>query len=131
VHLDVPAALRGLSIPPLVLQPLVENAVKHGVGQQRQGGDVVVTARLGQDGAGPPALELVVRDTGAGASPAELRRGREAGVGLNNIARRLACHYGSAAALTIESEPGVGTTVEIRMPAAFKTPMDLTAEQTA
>jgi two-component system LytT family sensor kinase len=131
VHLEVPATLRGLIIPPLILQPLVENAVKHGVGQQLQGGDVVVTARLGQDGAAAPFLALVVRDTGAGASPAELRRGREAGVGLNNIARRLACHYGPAAALTVESERGVGTTVEIRMPAAFKTARDLTSEQTA
>jgi two-component system LytT family sensor kinase len=131
VRVDVPAALRGLTIPPLLLQPLVENAVKHGVGQQRQGGDVVLTARLGDIDAAAPVLTIVVRDTGVGASEAELRRGREAGVGLNNIERRLACHYGSAAALSVRSEPGVGTTVEIRMPAVFKTSLDLASRQTA
>jgi two-component system LytT family sensor kinase len=140
VRVDVPVALRALTIPSLILQPLVENAVKHGVGQQQHGGDVVVTARLDDDPGDPgdhvnrdasPMLSLVVRDTGAGASPAELRRGREAGVGLNNIARRLACHYGAASALTIASEPGAGTTVEIRMPAAFKTAGHVASEHIA
>ena len=130
VRLDVPASLRGLNIPALILQPLVENAVKHGVGQQQFGGDVVVTARLGESRV-KAVLSLVVQDTGAGASPSQLQRGREAGVGLNNIARRLACHYGANAALTIESEVGVGTRVEIRMPAAFKTAVDVAAEHTA
>jgi signal transduction histidine kinase len=130
VHLDVPASLRGLGIPALILQPLIENAVKHGIGQQRFGGDVVVTARLDESSA-KPVLSLTVHDTGAGASPSQLQRGREAGVGLNNIARRLACHYGGAAALTIESGAGVGTTVEIRMPAAFKMAVDVASEHTA
>ncbi len=138
VRLDVPLALRGLTIPSLILQPLVENAVKHGVGQQQHGGDVAVTARLDPspgdpgnqaDSAAPPVLSLVVRDTGAGASALELRRGREVGVGLNNIARRLACHYGAAATLVIKSEPSVGTTVEIRMPVASRA--TLVSEQTA
>ena len=134
VRLDVPATLRGLAIPPLILQPLVENAVKHGVGQLQHGGDVVVTARLDEDSVDhrmPGMLSLVVEDTGAGASPAELQRGREAGVGLNNIARRLACHYGAAATLMIKSEPGVGTTVEIRMPAVSRAAINLASEQTA
>ena len=119
VRIDVPQSLRSLRVPPLVLQPVVENAVKHGISPLRHGGDVTVTARLDHAG-GSRALVLVVHDTGAGASDAELRRGREVGVGLMNIERRLACQYGDTAALSIHSASGSGTTVEIRLPAEYK-----------
>ena len=116
VRIDVPAALRGLRVPPLVLQPLVENAVKHGIAPLLRGGDVTVTARL--DTAGDAsALVIVVHDTGAGVSGPELRAGRALGVGLGNVERRLACQYGGAATLAIDSGPGTGTTVQIRLPA--------------
>jgi two-component system LytT family sensor kinase len=117
VRIDVPSELRGIQIPPLLLQPLVENAVKHGIAPERRGGEVSVEARLvdaGQDGA---MLTVTVRDSGAGASREELRHGRETGVGLNNIERRLECQYGARAVLTITSAPGFGTTVKIEMPA--------------
>jgi LytS/YehU family sensor histidine kinase len=119
VQIDVPPALRSLRVPPLILQPLVENAVKHGIAPQRLGGQVTVSARL----AGPAemnALVLIVHDTGAGVTARELRAGRDRGVGLGNIERRLACQYGAAAALSIESALGEGTTVEVRIPAEFK-----------
>jgi signal transduction histidine kinase len=116
VTLDVPLALRGLRVPPLLLQPVVENAVKHGISPLRHGGDVTVTARLDVSG-GTRTLVLRVEDTGAGVGEHALARGREAGVGLANIERRLVCEYGGAASLSIRSEPGIGTTVEIRLPA--------------
>ena len=78
VRIDVPPALRRIRVPPLVLQPLVENAVKHGIAPERRGGEVIVTARLRRPAPGSdPQLTLVVDDTGAGASAAALRRGRE------------------------------------------------------
>ncbi len=58
----------------------------------------------------------MVHDTGAGTTDAALRRGREAGVGLRNVERRLAVQYGPAASLAIHTTPGVGTTVEIQLP---------------
>jgi LytS/YehU family sensor histidine kinase len=124
VCVDVPAALRSLRVPPLLLQPVVENAVKHGIAPQRSGGDVTVTARLDAH-----ALVLIVRDTGAGASADQVRSGRHAGVGLSNIERRLTCEYGSTAALSIESEPGMGTTVEIRLPAERRARSDVAASR--
>jgi sensor histidine kinase YesM len=104
-----------------VLQPVVENAVKHGIAEQQRGGEVTVTARLAlpEDAIGDTMLVLLVRDTGAGVTKDQLREGRAVGVGLANIERRLSCQYGASAALSITSEPGVGTTVEIRMPADF------------
>jgi signal transduction histidine kinase len=132
VRVDVPPGLRELRVPPLVLQPIVENAVKHGIAGQQRGGEVTVTARLAlaADGIADTMLVLVVSDTGAGASDAQLLEGRAIGVGLANIERRLSCQYGPAAALSIESEPGVGTTVEIRLPADF-TAAALAATRTA
>jgi LytS/YehU family sensor histidine kinase len=116
VHIDVPLPLRAIRLPPLLLQPLVENAVTHGVAPRRQGGEVSVTARLERRISEPARLTVTVRDTGAGVSEAALRRGRERGVGLRNVERRLACQYGDAAALSVTSTPGTGTVVTIVMP---------------
>jgi hypothetical protein len=115
VRIDVPASLKSVRLPPLLLQPIVENAVKHGIGRTRQGGDVSVAARLETSNDSGPMLVVVVQDSGAGASERELTRGRNDGVGLRNIERRLAVLYGSRAGLVIRSMPGAGTTVEVRM----------------
>jgi two-component system LytT family sensor kinase len=129
VRLDVPAALKSLRVPPLLLQPVVENAVKHGIAPERRGGEVTVSARLERDDRSGLIVVLVVRDSGAGASPEHLKRGRDLGVGLTNIERRLACHYGEAASLTIASTPGAGTTVEIRLPAEFRAASELASSR--
>jgi LytS/YehU family sensor histidine kinase len=108
-------------VPPLLLQPIVENAVKHGIAPLRAGGAVTVVARLDTSDGAVAMLSMVVHDSGAGASENALRFGREAGVGLKNVERRLACQYGPSATVSIQSVPGVGTTVEIRMPAEYRT----------
>jgi two-component system LytT family sensor kinase len=115
--LAVPSSLDGFRVPPLLLQPIVENAVKHGIAKQCNGGEVRVSARLESAGPADRRLVLTVVDTGAGVDPDDLRRGRLLGVGLRNVERRLACQYGQAASLTIKSQPNVGTTVEITLPA--------------
>jgi two-component system, LytTR family, sensor kinase len=116
VRVDVPAAIRGVRIPPLLLQPLVENAVKHGIAPTRAGGDVAITARL-DDTNDPPLLTVTVHDTGQGATNLEMKRGRAKGVGLANIERRLSAHYGGSASLSITTARGFGTTAEVRLPA--------------
>jgi signal transduction histidine kinase len=124
VRIDVPASLRTVRVPPLVVQPLVENAVKHGIAPELRGGRLSVTARLEQSPTSGPMLAVIVQDSGAGATERELERGRRDGVGLRNIERRLAVQYGDRAALTIRSEPGAGTTVEIRLPVELRTAAD-------
>jgi two-component system LytT family sensor kinase len=121
VTIDVPAGLLQVRVPTLVIQPLVENAVKHGIAPTRLGGEVSVQAAIDESPASGRQLSIVVRDTGAGASAEALARGRETGVGLRNVERRLACQYGEAASLSIHSAANEGTTVEIRLPASFKT----------
>ncbi len=116
VRLDIPASLKDMPLPPLLLQPLVENAVKHGIAPERLGGEIAIRARMVDDPDGP-MLHVLVRDTGAGASPEELRRGRECGVGLNNVQKRLTFQYGGRATLTVTTAPGHGTSVDLRVPA--------------
>lgn len=116
VHMDVPTALRAIHIPPLLLQPLVENAVKHGIAPERLGGDISIRATLLDDESGP-ILQVVVRDTGAGASIEALERGRALGVGLKNVEKRLQSHFGDRASLTVTTATGHGTSVDLRLPA--------------
>ncbi len=118
VIIDIPPDLRHLRIPPLIVQPLVENAIKHGIAPHKQGGRVTVAARL--DAAfGPndgPFLILTVSDTGPGTTPARIAEGAKAGVGISNTRRRLAGHFGEVGSLALESTLGVGTTATLRLP---------------
>ena len=94
VRIDVPPRLRDIRVPLLVLQPLVENAVKHGISAQQAGGRVSVQAAV-RDIGERHELVLVVHDTGAGATASAMQSGRAVGVGLRNVERRLACQYGA------------------------------------
>ena len=105
-----PKALRRL-IPNLILQPLVENAVKHGL--SRKVGPGTLRIEAGVDG---DMLMLVVDDDGLGMSPAVLERVYERGVGLRNLRARLERLYGPSHPLEIASAPGEGTRVCVRLP---------------
>ena len=103
--IDVPESLAALPFPPLMLPSLVENAIKHGLEPQREGGSVRISASLDEG-----RLRLVVADTGRGFGETV-----GAGVGLANIRERLAALYGDAASLKLEgNEPhGVVATIEV------------------
>lgn len=120
VTIDAPRETRSHRIPALLVQPLVENAIKHGVSPSRTGGDVVISARIasGADDATPggDTLRITVRDSGLGANEEALAAGRNRGVGLSNVERRLKAHYGDQASFSIRSAPGSGTTVELSLP---------------
>lgn len=122
VSIDVPDELLSKRLPSLLVQPLVENAIKHGITPSRFGGEVSICARLDQsieESAKGEVLSISVIDTGIGASEIELARGRKRGVGLSNIEERLRFHGGKPASLRIKSTPGAGTVVELRLPATI------------
>ena len=112
VEIEVPPDLDNLRLPALILQPLVENAVKHGISKKKNGGKIVITAALEKKD-DQMFLNLRVSDSGGGVGINELLQAREKGVGLNNIEQRLISYYGKTADLKIESEIGKGTSAEI------------------
>ena len=120
VSVDVPDQLLSLRLPSLLVQPLVENAIKHGITPSRFGGEVTIRARLEAGSADAKAngerLSITVSDTGIGASEIELARGRRRGVGLSNIQERLNCYGEQSGSLRIKSTPGEGTVVELMVP---------------
>lgn len=123
VRIQVPRALLHLRVPALLLQPLIENAVKHGVQPSLQGAEVLLQATLFAQGETidekPQSgfmLHLTVADTGVGASAEQLSGGRAAGVGLANLEGRLRLHYGASGRLCIRSNPGGGTVAEVTIP---------------
>lgn len=115
VTVDVAPEVKQLAIPSLILQPLVENSIKHGISENRNGGEVTIAAEILHDGE-DDFLELSVRDTGRGTSPAHAQA--STGVGLKNVRERLESHYGSRAVLSVEKNDGSGTKASIRLPVA-------------
>jgi LytS/YehU family sensor histidine kinase len=106
VTVDVPDELLGMPVPTFVLQPFVENSLKHGVLRERAGNEITIRAR---DGNG--ALTLTVRDDGRGLANGTTT----SGVGIANARARLQRMYDGAATLEVRNaEPGVE--VEIRLP---------------
>ncbi|MGW3209029.1 sensor histidine kinase [Streptomyces sp. NPDC001135] len=105
-----------VTLPFLTLQPLVENAIRHGIEPRPGGGTVTVTgAALGPD------CTITVEDDGAGMAP-ELAeavlsgRGERSGIGLANVDQRLRTLYGPEYGLLVETAPGAGTRITFRVP---------------
>ena len=107
-RIEADAAIRNAAVPQLVLQPLVENALRHGIARRADAGLLEITARRDGD-----TLVLTVRDDGPGLDPA----GPAAtGVGLANTRARLAALYGDRASFGIANAAGGGVVATIRLP---------------
>ncbi|TQR33385.1 sensor histidine kinase [Brevibacillus brevis] len=120
VEYDIEDGVERFTVPGLILQPLVENAVKHGLLPKREGGTVVIRARRKEK----QIVELTVADNGVGMevdpserAPDEKRAGRQlSGIGLANVKSRLQSIYGEPYGIVIESKSGSGTTCTIQLP---------------
>lgn len=104
--LDLPDDLAAHPVPPLLLQPLVENAIRHGLEPSVHGGEIVVSARAEGD-----TLRLTVRDSGVGFDGAP-----HAGFGLTQVRERLATAFGTQGRLDWASTPGQGTQITLSLP---------------
>lgn len=120
VHYDVDPQVLSTQVPALTIQPLVENAVKHGIGEKPQGGTVTLKARLD-----PLAgtVKISVRDDGVGMDSVVLDqvatgqyRSEVGGVALRNIVERLEALYGDRYRLDFRSSPGKGTRIDLDLP---------------
>ncbi len=120
VHMEVEAHVLDLPIPRFILQPIVENALYHGLD-----GDGIIEVGIREDKVGR-LMEIAVKDNGRGMDSETIRRlmdGRKEkegtvgmGIGLQYVVRMLKSHYGHSAAFSIESIPGISTTVKLKIP---------------
>ena len=112
-----PATLRA-RVPTMMLQPLAENAVKHGICPVANGGTLTVRTSLVRDRALGDRLRVVLEDDGRGMEDARLEEvmAGEAGAGFANVRDRLHLHYGDCASVTISSKLGEGTVVALEFP---------------
>ncbi|MEK3900300.1 MULTISPECIES: ATP-binding protein [unclassified Paenibacillus] len=113
IEFDVPEDVMAM-VPPLSIQPIVENAVNHGLMQKESGGTVRLTVELL-----PGRLKVAVTDDGVGMTPEKIaeilsEERTEGGIGLRNIQNRLLKMYG--AGLNIDSAPGRGTAISYTIP---------------
>jgi len=114
VRWEIAAEARGQNVPPMLLQTLVENAVKYGISTRRDGGELVIAARLTGD-----ALNIRVTNPGDLAAPTSASAalaGSSTGVGLRNASERLNLLFGERATLTVLAEPAGCVTAGVLIP---------------
>ncbi len=114
VTLQVAPEVLPVTVPVFVLQPLVENAVRHGLEKKPGQGHISIVAEdLGHE------CRITVEDDGVGMDPQTARSnlaGREDGIGLANVDERLRTVFGPDFGLVVETAPGAGTKVSLRIP---------------
>ena len=98
-------------VPSMLLQPLVENSIKHGISPKIDGGSIRISGRRSSG-----RLVLEVRDNGVGIPPDRQDGLYDEGVGLSNVRERVKTLYGSDCVFRVVSQEGQGTTVEIELP---------------
>ncbi len=109
IHKELdPASLNHL-VPSMILQPLVENAIKHGLADKMDGGNVSIRSRCTQQ-----RVIIEVEDDGVGMAASAGSTGT--GIGMLNVQERLQVVYGDAAEINIESQPASGTMVRLTLP---------------
>ena len=117
-EIDVPEDLQDCNVPKLILQPLIENALYHGIKNRRGRGLITITGEeSGED------LFLRVKDNGAGMTPEQLAllqsgafEEHHSGLGLKNVHQRIRLYCGKEYGLSFDSVLGEGTTVTVRLP---------------
>jgi signal transduction histidine kinase len=116
-HFEIDPRVAKARLPSLLLQPLVENAIKYAVTPKEDGADITVAARLAGD-----RVHIAVTDTGPGLTGARTRPSLSTGVGLANIRERLAQAFGPDHRFETKSDPGAGFSVEIEIPFQIEEP---------
>lgn len=110
------SSLKEITIPKLILQPLAENALYHGIREKSGPGQIEIRCGKTEDG----RIEFIVKDDGAGFDPARLGQisgsSRLGGVGIRNVDERLKLYYGPHYGIELHSSPGKGTEVTISIP---------------
>jgi LytS/YehU family sensor histidine kinase len=105
-EIDIPEDMKEISFPPMLIQPLVENAVKHGLESSIEGGEILVTGSVSRGN-----IRMEVRDTGSG-----FHENSKPGIGIENIKNRLKSLFGDRARLILEENRPSGLRAIIEVP---------------
>ncbi len=105
-----PASLEHL-MPSMILQPLVENSIKHGLADKVEGGSIHVRSRCAEH-----RVVIEIEDDGVGMPQSGASSSAGTGIGMVNVSERLQVVYGDAAEITVESQPGQGTLIRLVLP---------------
>ncbi|MGA3334367.1 MAG: histidine kinase [Terracidiphilus sp.] len=116
VEKDIDPLTLEVLVPSILLQPLIENSIKHGLEPRIQGGTITLRSRLEGE-----RISIEVSDDGVGmtGSPDSAIRRTGAGIGMKNVQERLEVLYGNQARFNVVSNPGRGTVVSIEIPASM------------
>jgi two-component system LytT family sensor kinase len=114
VEKEIDPRTLGVLVPSILLQPLIENSIKHGLEPRIHGGTVTLRSRLEGDRV---RLEVADDGVGMGNRPASALRRSGGGIGMKNVQERLEVLYGIEASFSVVSNPGRGTLVTIEIPA--------------
>jgi two-component system LytT family sensor kinase len=108
---EIDPATLDVMVPTMILQPLVENAIRHGIGPKIEGGTITLRASRGNG-----RIAIQVSDDGLGIPKNRLPEVYASGIGMMNVQERLKVLYGQEFSMKVESEPGKGTTVRFELP---------------
>lgn len=111
IRKEIEPGTLGVLVPSMILQPLVENAIRHGIAPKVEGGTIILRASRNNG-----KLNVEVIDDGVGIP--ERKRGEvfESGIGISNVRERLKVLYGQLFSMSIDSQPGQGTTLRFEIP---------------
>jgi two-component system, LytTR family, sensor kinase len=108
---DVADDTLDMLVPSMLLQPLVENSIKHGLSSKVEGGTIRIRAHRGD-----AKLVLLVEDDGVGIPESKLATLLDRGIGVSNVNERLKVLFGNEYRMWIDSQPGMGTRIQIEAP---------------
>jgi two-component system LytT family sensor kinase len=123
IRKEIEADTLDVMVPSMILQPLLENAIRHGIGPKIEGGTITLRATHSK---GHLVIEVI--DDGVGI-PKERQQGiLESGIGISNVHERLEVLYGQDSSLKIKSQPGKGTVIRLEIPELVTTRQPVSAE---
>ncbi len=111
IHKEIDPEALDMVVPSMILQPLVENSIRHGIGPKIEGGTITLRARRNNG-----KLAIEVSDDGVGIPREKRHEVYDSGIGISNVRERLKVLYGQECSFDIHSKPGQGTSIRVEIP---------------
>ncbi|HXT87204.1 MAG TPA: histidine kinase [Verrucomicrobiae bacterium] len=116
---EADAASLDAFVPSMLLQPIIENAIRHGLAPKLEGGEIRLSTKMAES-----RLTIEIYDNGMGISPERLTEIYHEGIGISNVRERLRLLYGDQFRMEIKSQEGLGTQIRIEIPELIESPVN-------